>query len=213
MTALNPVVPGEDKPKQTDSPLAPLSTSLPSVAEAEIEPVPVSLVDEKATDPIITSSELEPQQITQHTQHLTVSTHHTQSTTQADYDPHIGAKPYSPFYRHATPSSKLSRLTSQRKRSRSVGMVTSPIDDVEGGVPAWQRLYDDETRNTRESKLWTQERRYCDCLSGMSKRQRMALKIAIAVVILGSMVAIALGITAAVGGGVWSGVHQQEKLP
>ncbi|KAJ0417930.1 hypothetical protein BJY00DRAFT_315528 [Aspergillus carlsbadensis] len=199
--------PSEGKPKRTASPLPPLTTSLPPVAEAEVETMTITLVHEKASDPIITC---EP-----HTQHhnQTHSAPHTQSTTTTeDYDPHIGAKPCSPFYRHATPSSKLSRLTSQRKRSRSMGMVTSPIDDLEGGAPAWQRLYDDETRNTRESKLWVQDKRHCDCLSGLSKRRRMAVKVAIAVVVLGSMVAIALGITAAVGGGVWSGDHQQERF-
>jgi hypothetical protein len=203
MAALNADAPREGKPKQTHLPLPPLCTSLPPVAEAEteIETMTITLVQEKAIDSIITSSE-------PHTQH------NPAHPTIEDYDPHIGAKPCSPFYRHATPSSKLSRLTSQRKRSRSVGMVTSPIDDLEGGAPAWQRLYDDEAKNTpsRESKLWVQEKRHCDCLSGLSKRRRMAVKIAIAVVVLGSMVAIALGITAAVGGGVWSGDHQQERF-
>jgi hypothetical protein len=205
MAAPNPDAPSEGRPKQTHSPLSPLSTSLPPVAEAEaeIETMTITLVKEKAIDPIITSCE----RTQHHTQSATTTT-----TTIEDYDPHVGAKPCSPFYRHATPSSKLSRLTSQRKRSRSVGMVTSPIDDLEGGAPAWQRLYDDETRNTRESKLWAQEKRHCDCLSGLSKKRRMAVKIAIAVVVLGSMVAIALGITAAVGGGVWSGDHQQERF-
>ncbi|KAL3465018.1 hypothetical protein BJX64DRAFT_285884 [Aspergillus heterothallicus] len=224
MTVPTPVAPSEGKPKQTDSShLSPLSSSLPSVAEAEIEPVTVSLVHEiliheKETpiEPIITTCEIETQAHQQHAYHhyLTQPTHHhPQATTQEDYDPHVGAKPFSPFYRHATPSSKLSRLTSQRtKRSRSVGLVTSPIDDVEGGAPAWRRLYDDEAGNKRESKLWAQEKRYCDCLGGLSKGRRMAVKIAIAVVVLGSMVAIALGITAAVGGGVWSGDHQQEKF-
>ncbi|KAL4983387.1 hypothetical protein BDW68DRAFT_181647 [Aspergillus falconensis] len=136
-----------------------------------------------------------------------------------EYDPSIGAKPYSPFYRHATPSSKLSRLASQRKRSKSITVgVGSPIDDIEGQRPPWQRLYDVEEGQSegRDSKtklkLWAQKKRYCDCLSALSKGQRMAVKIAIAVVLLGSMVAVALGITAAVGGGVWRGENHTEQL-
>lgn len=138
---------------------------------------------------------------------------------QPDYDPSIGAKPYSPFYRHATtPSaaSAIARLTSQRKRTRSFG-IASPIDDLESGSrPPWKRLSDDEARNmsttNRESKLWAQKKRHFDCLSGLTKKQRMAVKIVIAVVVVGSMVAIALGITAAVGGGVWSGNHRSEQV-
>lgn len=136
-----------------------------------------------------------------------------------DYDPSIGAKPYSPFYRHATtPSaaSAIARFTSQRKRTRSFG-IASPIDDLENGSrPPWKRLSDDETRNmsttNRESKLWAQKKRRFDCLSGLSKKQRIAVKIVIAVVVVGCMVAIALGITAAVGGGVWSGNHRSEQV-
>ncbi|KAL2870396.1 uncharacterized protein BJX67DRAFT_345472 [Aspergillus lucknowensis] len=197
-----------DEPsKQTPSPTfsPPTPSPPPSITEeAEITPATESstaLVVQEKVDADAGTPTAEPQ--------------HPPTQQVQDYDPSIGAKPYSPFYRHATPSSKLGQLTSHRKCSRSVGMVTSPIDDVEGGgggrPPPWQRLYDGE-RTGRESKLWVQEKRYCDCLSRLGKKQRMAVKIAIAVVILGSMVAIALGITAAVGGGVWKGDHQQARL-
>ncbi|KAL4804426.1 hypothetical protein BDV18DRAFT_31044 [Aspergillus unguis] len=129
---------------------------------------------------------------------------------EEDYDPSIGAKPHSPFYRHATPSSKLARLTSQRKRSRSVA-ITSPIDEAAANTP-WHRLYDDEALNRNESKLWMRKKRYWDCLAGLSKGQRLMVKIALAVVIVGSMVAVALGITAGVGGGVWKGDNQSEPF-
>ncbi|KAL4908883.1 hypothetical protein BDW74DRAFT_73868 [Aspergillus multicolor] len=139
---------------------------------------------------------------------------------QADeYDPSVGAKPSSPFYRHATPSSKLARLASPRRRSHSIRVgVGSPIDDIEGQRPPWYRLYDVEegreetTDSKRKLKLWVKKKKYSDCLSGLTKRQRMAVKIAVAVVLVGSMVAVALGITAAVGGGVWRGENQTEKL-
>ncbi|KAL4864761.1 hypothetical protein BDV12DRAFT_175788 [Aspergillus spectabilis] len=109
--------------------------------------------------------------------------------------------------------------------------MKSPIDEIEGvSRPPWHRLFDDDkdtdndpealrNRDTHvhipenESKLWAQKKRYCDCLAGLSKGRRLLIKGAIAVVIVGSMVAVALGITAAVGGGVWSGDHQSEVLP
>jgi hypothetical protein len=109
--------------------------------------------------------------------------------------------------------------------------MKSPIDEIQGvSRPPWHRLYDGDkinendpealrSRNTHvhipgnESKLWAQKKRYCDCLAGLSKGQMLLVKGAIAVVIVGCMVAIALGITAAVGGGIWSGNHQSEVLP
>ncbi|RDW81254.1 uncharacterized protein DSM5745_04811 [Aspergillus mulundensis] len=141
-----------------------------------------------------------------------------QQPAPEEYDPSVGAKPYSPFYRHATPSCKLARLASQRRRSHSVRGVGSPIDDIEGQRPPWHRLYDveegrEETGSSKTKlKLWAKKKKYCDCLGGLSARQRMAVKIAVAVVLVGGMVAVALGITAAVGGGVWRGENRTEKL-
>lgn len=119
----------------------------------------------------------------------------------SNFDPSIGAKPSSPFYRHATPS-KLARFTSTRKGSRNHSTT-----DVENPASTWHRLFDDEALNRHESKLWKPKKSWwaCDCFGGLSKGQRLVLKIASAVVIVGSMIAVALGITAAVGGGVWRG--------
>ncbi|KAL5001774.1 hypothetical protein BDV10DRAFT_181938 [Aspergillus recurvatus] len=204
-------------------------TSPPDTSEAE----------PKQTPPPPQSQPLKPEQKQQpdpgsEPKALAVSVHEKPSDADSDqlsprpeppqqqpeeYDPSIGAEPYSPFYRHATPSSKIARLASQRKRSKSIPVgVGSPIDDIEGQRPPWQRLYDveegqSEGRDSRTKlKLWAQKKRYCDCLSGLSKGQRMAVKIAIAVVLVGSMVAVALGITAAVGGGVWRGENHTERL-
>ncbi|KAL4739863.1 hypothetical protein BDV11DRAFT_214864 [Aspergillus similis] len=198
-----------EEPKQT-TPL-PQPQSQPLVADekkqsdSDQEPiVPAVSVHEKPPDVDSAPSSLEPEQPQQ---------------PPEEYDPSIGAKPYSPFYRHATPSSKLARLASQRKRSKSIPVgVGSPIGDIGGQRPPWQRLYDVEEGQTegRDSrtklKLWAQKKKYCDCLSGLSKGQRMAVKIAIAVLLVGSMVAVALGITAAVGGGVWRGENHTEQL-
>jgi hypothetical protein len=46
----------------------------------------------------------------------------------------------------------------------------------------------------------------------LTRKQRVAVKAVIALVTLGSMVAIALGITVAVGGGVWKSDHQRGAI-
>ncbi|KAL4781375.1 hypothetical protein BJX76DRAFT_359988 [Aspergillus varians] len=194
---------GNEKPKPILSlPPSPQLT-ITEIEESESKPaLAVSRVEEQREPDLIPS---QPQPHLQPQSQLLLQ-------LQQDYDPSVGAKPYSPFYRHATPSSRIGKLSLQPKRSRSLG-IASPIDEIEGsGPPPWQRLYDEEARNNRESKLWMQKKKYCDCLGGLSKAQRMALKIVVAVLIVGSMVAIALGITAAVGGGVWSGDHQSERV-
>ncbi|KAL4753966.1 hypothetical protein BDW72DRAFT_190660 [Aspergillus terricola var. indicus] len=200
----------KEEPKQT-TPSPPQPQSEPVVADEkkqsdpDQEPIVLAVsVHEKPPDVDSDPSSLEPE--------------HPQPPFE-EYDPSIGAKPYSPFYRHATPSSKLARLAPQRKRSKSIPVgVGSPIDDIEGQRPPWQRLYNVEEGQTegRDSrtklKLWAQKKKYCDCLSGLSNVQRMAVKIAIAVLLVGSMVAVALGITTAVGGGVWRGENHTEQI-
>ncbi|CBF85640.1 predicted protein [Aspergillus nidulans FGSC A4] len=201
----------EEEPKQTTPPPAPppqqsqrLVADEKKQSSPDQEPIVLAVsVQEKPPD-VDSPSPLEPE--------------HPQQTLE-EYDPSVGAKPCSPFYRHATPSSKLARLAPQRKRSKSIPVgVGSPIDDLEGQRPPWQRLYDVEEGQTegRDSrtklKLWAQKKKYCDCLSGLSNGQRMAVKIAIAVLLVGSMVGVALGITAAVGGGVWRGENHTEQI-
>lgn len=46
----------------------------------------------------------------------------------------------------------------------------------------------------------------------MPRKQRLAIKLVIAFLIVGAMVGIALGITAAVGGGVWKSHDQQGSI-
>ncbi|KAB8239519.1 hypothetical protein ETB97_000743 [Aspergillus alliaceus] len=119
-----------------------------------------------------------------------------------DYDPTVGAKPYSPFYRHATPSiAAMERLNAPNK---SPNIRTS---DLESG---WRPS--DDSANRRSSKLWANKKRHCDWLRGMTRGQRIAVKAAIAILTLGTMVGIALGITSAVGGGVWKSDHQQGTI-
>ncbi|GAB1210077.1 hypothetical protein BDV32DRAFT_117222 [Aspergillus pseudonomiae] len=119
-----------------------------------------------------------------------------------DYDPTINAKPYSPFYRHATQN-----FTGQ---TPNAALKVPNADDLETGASAYRPS--GESDNRRSSKLWTEKKRHCDWLRALPKKQRIAVKAVIAIVIVGTMVAIALGITAAVGGGVWKSNHQQGAI-
>ncbi|KAL1964631.1 hypothetical protein VTN77DRAFT_6805 [Rasamsonia byssochlamydoides] len=125
--------------------------------------------------------------------------------TTPDFDPSVGAKPYSPFYCHDTPSvEKLkneARISGRGYTSQDLeSCLRSPIK------------HSIEIQNARRSKLWEPKRRHCDCLSALSPAQRLAVKLLIAFIILGTMVGIALGITAAVGGAVWRSNNRQTPI-
>ncbi|KAL1993164.1 hypothetical protein VTN49DRAFT_3113 [Thermomyces lanuginosus] len=102
-----------------------------------------------------------------------------------EFDPHIGAKPYSPFYRHDATSS-LEYLKNERSGSQ----------DLES-QPTHKRS--DEIHNLQRSKLWATKEKKLDFLARLPKRNRFAVKLLIAVITLGGMIGIAFGISSAVG--------------
>ncbi|KAJ5175068.1 uncharacterized protein N7482_000945 [Penicillium canariense] len=121
-----------------------------------------------------------------------------------DFDPHVGAKPYSPFYRHGSPTISQEQLTFETKNENR---ERSGLRDIENAGP-----YSTRNESPRRSKLWEAENQPRSCMQSLTTRQRMALKAVVAVVTVGSMIAIALGITAAVGGAAWRASAEQTAL-
>jgi len=129
-------------------------------------------------------------------------------TSTVDFDPHIGAKPCSPFYRHNNDNDSLEFL----KHEATVSAQRYGSNDLESGLSVTPHKRSLDIHGVRTSKLWMKKKRRCDCLSSLSSRQRLAVKLVIAVFIVGAMIGIALGITAAVGGGVWKSHNQQGSI-
>lgn len=126
---------------------------------------------------------------------------------QPDFDPSIGAKPYSPFYRHATPSLSTEQLTWEARRANRYHSKCAR--DVEAQISPIQPQ---GSQTSKLSKLWTKKKQPWELLEGLSTRQRITAKALIAILTLGAMVGIALGITSAVGG-VWKyDKHQRSFL-
>lgn len=121
-----------------------------------------------------------------------------------EFDPSIGAKPYSPFYRHGSPTLSYEQLTYETKNNHS----RSHLRDIENAGPYLAT----RTDSPRRSKLWEKENPPRSCMKSLSTRQRMALKAVVAVVTVGSMIAIALGITVAVGGAAWRSSAEQVTM-
>lgn len=112
-----------------------------------------------------------------------------------EFDPSIGAKPYSPFYAHGSPTVSYEQLTYETKVANR---DRSQLRDIENAGP-----YSFRNDSPQRSKLWEGANPPRSCMHSLSNRQRMFLKVVIALVTVGSMIAIALGITAAVGGAAW----------
>lgn len=121
-----------------------------------------------------------------------------------DFDPTIGAKPYSPFYKHGSPTISYEQLTYETKNNLS----QSHLRDIENAGP----YAASRTDSPRRSKLWEKEQPKRSYMQSLSSRQRMALKAVLAVVTVGSMIAIALGITVAVGGAAWRSSAKQVTM-
>ncbi|KAH8700279.1 hypothetical protein BGW36DRAFT_373787 [Talaromyces proteolyticus] len=124
-----------------------------------------------------------------------------------DFDPHVGAKPCSPFYRHNNNDS-LEHL----KNEATISAERYGSNDLENGLSNTSHKRSVEIHGVCRSKLWAEKKRRFDCLSSLTKKQRLAVKLLIAFIIVGAMVGIALGITAAVGGGVWKSKNQQGAI-
>ncbi|PYI27325.1 hypothetical protein BP00DRAFT_429403 [Aspergillus indologenus CBS 114.80] len=166
-----------------------------SVCDAEKYPAAVELPADSETPPHLAAAASSP------------------DLQPGDYNPCVGAKPSSPFYRHATPSVNINRLKvdSEKPQPTVQQRYSSPV------IPASPPMFnvsalESGSRHESTSNLWGQPKRHCGCMNRLSRKQRIVAKGAIAVVILGTMIAIAVGITVAVGGAVWRSDHRQEVI-
>ncbi|KAJ5895066.1 hypothetical protein N7495_006757 [Penicillium taxi] len=120
-----------------------------------------------------------------------------EATRSFEFDPSIGAKPHSPFYSHAAATVSYEELTFTTKTADHDGCELRDLENAGPYKPS-------RTGSPRRSKLWDkQENPPRSCFHRLSHRQRMIIKAIIAVGTVGTMIAIALGITAAVGGATW----------
>lgn len=124
-----------------------------------------------------------------------------------DFDPSRGAKPQSPFYQHPTTQTSLEQL---RSEAPTYGRGYSS-QDLESNFRMSHKLSLD-TQNPKRT-LWTKsDRKNARWLRRLSRKQRVAVKLLFALIILGTMVGIGLGISMAVGGGVWRPHNQQSAI-
>ena len=145
----------------------------------------------------------------------------------AEYDPTTYTKPYSPFYTHpcqraSVDGSKLGiKVEMRASQDLESGLAAKPSSSTlsrkedDGVVKDWagERLsFKERVRNKKRGLTWPKARR-CNCLASLTKGQRLAVKLLIAVVIAGAMVGIALGISVAVHGPVYKSAGETTTIP
>ena len=153
-----------------------------------------------------------------------------------DYDPTLNAKPCSPFYNHDLPrqSVDIAKNTSQsrvhlvqidtndleagvtRTDKSSLDVIKpEPTADADGSLKIWPGRLGRALRMQRrpgKRSMCQPKQRGSRWLPGLTKGQRLMVKILIALVIIGAMVGIGVGISIAVGGGVYKNDNQTSKI-
>ena len=142
----------------------------------------------------------------------TLSPSEYDATSRDDYPP-SSDHPFSPFYSHPT-----TRTSLEQKKSESKVRFQIYEHDLEAGSrvtqftqnePAQRSHTDDavwpcgKVRKQHEEMVRSKEYHSYSPFKRMSKKQKFWVKIVIAVVIVGAITGLGVGITKAVGGGVF----------
>ena len=134
------------------------------------------------------------------------------ATSRDDYPP-SAAHPFSPFYSHPT-----TRTSLEQKKSESKVRFQIYEHDLEAGSrvtqftqnePAQHCHKDDAVwpsgRNRKQNEAMAKNKEHSSYnpLKRMSKKQKIWIKVLVAVVVIGAITGLGIGITKAVGGGVF----------
>lgn len=122
--------------------------------------------------------------------------------------------PFSAFYLHPT-----TRTSFEQHKSESKVHIRTQEQDLEAASSTFP-----SSEVTRDSEVWPckqqlkkralimKRSRGCSPLSGLTQTQRIWVKLLIALVVIGAAVGIGIGISKAVGAGVWQNNNSQKKI-
>ncbi|RYN24738.1 hypothetical protein AA0115_g7948 [Alternaria tenuissima] len=141
------------------------------------------------------------------------------------------SNPYSAFYKHPEALREtrhsLNESAPQSKTHLGVGVHEH---DLEGGVPLSVASTQQPSKHSvdgrvKECTMWPtrqavldkrksyQRKRGCAFFRNLTNKQRMWAKIIIALLVIGAAVGLGVGISRAVGGGVWAGDGRSKEIP
>lgn len=122
--------------------------------------------------------------------------------------------PFSAFYLHPT-----TRTSFEQHKSESKVHIRTQEQDLEAASTTFP--FSEATRDTevwpckqqlKKRALVVKRSRGCSPLSGLTQTQKFWVKLLIALVVIGAAVGIGIGISKAVGAGVWKNGNSQKKI-
>ncbi|KAF2034637.1 hypothetical protein EK21DRAFT_85216 [Setomelanomma holmii] len=141
---------------------------------------------------------------------------------EAAMDP---TNPYSAFYKH--PEARRSMDASSAPQSKTHLDVVER--DLEGGLPlstaTTQQPKSSVDGRVKECTMWPSRQavidqrktykrtRGCNLFKNLTSKQRLWAKIVIALLVVAAAVGLGVGISRAVGGGVWAGQGKNKEIP
>lgn len=122
--------------------------------------------------------------------------------------------PFSAFYLHPT-----TRTSFEQHKSESKVHIRTQEQDLEAAsttFPSSEATRDTEVwpckQQLKKRALVVKRSRGCSPLSGLTQTQKFWVKLLIALVVIGAAVGIGIGISKAVGAGVWKNGNSQKKI-
>lgn len=137
------------------------------------------------------------------------------------------SNPYSAFYKHPEARRSLDAASAPQSKTH-LGLAVHERD-LEHGVPlsvaSTQQPKVSVDGRVKECTMWPsrqavidkrksyQRKRGCAFFRNMTNKQRLWAKIAIALLVVAAAVGLGVGISRAVGGGVWAGDGKNKDIP
>ena len=147
--------------------------------------------------------------------------HESDMSASVEKDANVdSSNPFSAFYKHPDARRSLDESKTHldvHVRDLETGLPLSaastqqPKVSVDGRVkectmwPSRQAMMEQKKRNQRS--------RGCNLFKNLTNKQRLWAKIAIALFVVAAAVGLGVGISRAVGGGIWSGNGQTKQIP
>jgi hypothetical protein len=195
-------------------------------ANEKQEPVTFGVTIEKPTSPAPTQPLLSTPAL-----RSPPSTESAMSSTTADLAkkemPLDSSNPYSAFYKH--PEARRSMDASSAAQSKVHLDVHTFERDAEAGLPlsaaTTQQPKSSVDGRVKECTMWPsrqavmdQRKTYkrtkgCNLFKNLTSKQRLWAKIVIALIVVAAAVGLGVGISRAVGGGVWAGQGRNKEIP
>jgi hypothetical protein len=138
------------------------------------------------------------------------------------------SNPYSAFYKHPDARRSLDNVSAPLSKTHLE--ITTSERDLEAGVPLSAATTQQLPKvsvdgRVKECTMWPSRQavleqrkdhkrnKGCNLFQGLTSKQRLWAKIIIALLVVGAAVGLGVGISRAVGGGVWAGEGKSKEIP